>query len=241
MLSGIYAPVLDKLGFDPTAGAYVRDDPDRQKLRNSVVALLANGARDPKLSATLAAAAEKYLAGDTKALDSEFMDAGMAALMRAKGLDFTKELFGKALGGSDEALADSMYGAIGVVGDPAITTWFIKEFKHPKLNYGRRIGTMVSLLGDPTVSDVVVPEVLSAFEMLSRSRGGIFAARAAGAFGELCVASQADTIEAKLRPALIAGQTSTLSLDRAMEQIRNCATFRDKFAANVSGAILTAK
>ena len=241
MLSGIYAPVLAKLGFDPREDAYVRDDPDRQKLRNSVVALLANGARDPQLTATLAAAAEQYLGGDTKALDSEFMDSGMAALMRAKGLDFTKALFAKALSGDDEALADSLYGAIELVGDPAITIWFIKEFKHPKLNYGQRIGTMVSLLGDPTISAVVVPEVLSAFEMLSRSRGGIFAARAAGAFGELCVASQADTIEARLRPALVAGQTSTLSLDRAMEQIRNCATFREKFAGEVSGAILARK
>ncbi|MCW3848787.1 M1 family metallopeptidase [Sphingomonas sp. LB-2] len=241
MLSHIYAPVLAKLGFDPREGAYVSDDPDRQKLRNSLVELLANDARDPQLAATLTAAAEKYLGGDTKALDSQFMSAGFAALMRAKGLDYAKTLVTNALSGDDEALADSMYDAIGDVGDPAIATWFVKEFKHPKLNFGQRIGTMISLLSDPQVSAVVLPEVLNAFDALSRSRGGIFAARAAGSFGTLCVAAQADTVEARLKPALIAGHTSTLSLDRAMEQIRNCAAFREKFAGDVSGTILAAK
>ncbi|MEZ0243674.1 MAG: M1 family metallopeptidase [Sphingomonas sp.] len=237
-LSRIYAPVLDKLGFDPREGAYVSDNPDRQKLRNSVVELLANSARDPQLGATLAGAAEKYLAGDTKALDSQFLSAGIAALMRAKGLDFTKAMVAKAIDGDDEALADAMYDAVAEVGDPAIATWFLKDYKNPRINFGQRIGLMINLLSDPAMSNIVMPDVLGAFEGLSRSRGGIFAARAAGAFGVLCTASQADTIEARLKPALIASQTSSLSMDRAMEQIRNCATFKEKFAGDVSGGIL---
>ncbi|MDD1450511.1 ERAP1-like C-terminal domain-containing protein [Sphingomonas sp. H160509] len=80
LLASIYTPRLTALGFNPAAGAYAKDDPGRQNLRHELVNLVADDARDPAVRNKLKSAGEKYLAGDTAALDSGFLGAALTVV-----------------------------------------------------------------------------------------------------------------------------------------------------------------
>ncbi|MEI9926760.1 MAG: hypothetical protein WDN44_02440 [Sphingomonas sp.] len=76
LIDDIYAPMLDKLGFDPAVSSYPDDGPDRQKMRVAVTEIVAGAGRDPAVRAKLLAAVDRYVAGDTKALDPQIYPAG---------------------------------------------------------------------------------------------------------------------------------------------------------------------
>ncbi|UZK67224.1 M1 family metallopeptidase [Sphingomonas sp. M1-B02] len=241
LIADIYAPMLAKLGFDPAAGAFATDGPDRRKLRADIVQLVALGGRDAAIRAKLSAAADAYLAGDAKALDPQFAQLALAISVEEKGVPQAQLIADKALSGAIPALRQTGLQAVAASGNPEVARWFFNDFKDPRLPQIGRLYATAGFLGAPGTRDIAVDYMLANFDAFSKGAGGggIFSARAAGMFNVLCTVDQAAAVDAKLRPQLAGG--NTLSLDRAVESIRNCARFRDAKAAEVSAAILAAR
>ena len=97
----------------------------------------------------------------------------------------------------------------------------------------RLFGAALFMQGART-RDTALDYMLAHFDEFSKltGGGGIFSGRAAQMFGSLCTLAAADAVDAKLRPQ----GGSTLSLDRSLEGIRNCARFKDAKAGEVSAA-----
>jgi hypothetical protein len=240
LIDDIYAPMLKNLGFDPALGVYTSDDPDRQKLRTAVVGLLADRARNPAVRATLIAGADRYLAGDAKALDPAFQAMALAVAVQERGVPFAKAQIERALSGGDNGLRAALFEAISYAGSAEVASWFLNDLKDPRITPGQRIPVVLGLLSNGATNDMATTYLLDNFGLFGRGGGGIFAARAAGSFSTLCTVAQADAVNAKLRPSLEAAHTSTLALDRALEGIRNCARFKDAKAGEVSARIIAA-
>ena len=238
LITGIYGPMLAKLGFDPATGAYAKEDIDRRALRNDTVQLLAVAGHDPVLRAKLMSALDAYLAGEAKALDPAY--AGMAATIAVneRGVPFAKTLFEKALGSPDPTLRQIAGRAVGASANPEVAKWFLNEFQDERFNARDRLFTVSALLSSPYTRDISTDYLLLHFDEYVKNGGGggIFSGRAAQMFKVLCSNDQADAVNAKLRAQNGAG--STLNIDRAVESIRNCARFRDAKAAEVSAAIM---
>ena len=240
LIGGIYAPRLKALGFDPALDVYASDDPDRQKLRGEMVDLVADDARDPAVRATLIAAADRYLAGDTKALDPAFNATAMAILVQERGVPFAKAQVEKALANGDNGLRAMLFQAMAGANNPQVAAWFLNDLKDPRVTIGQRIPVVMGMLSHGSTNGLAATYLLANFGDLARGGGGIFASRSARAFNTLCTVAEADAVDAKLRPSLVAAHSSTLALDRGLEAIRNCARFKDAKAGEVSAGILAA-
>ncbi|MES2443512.1 MAG: M1 family metallopeptidase [Pseudomonadota bacterium] len=240
LIDGLYAPLLGKLGFDPALGAHASDDPDRQKLRAAVVGLLADEGRNASVREKLIAAADRYLAGDEKALDPAYRAMALATAVQERGIPFAKAQVERALANGNDTLRGAVFEAIANAGSPEIGSWFLNDLKDERITPGQRVPVVFALLRDGSTNAMAADYLLANFGSFARGGGGIFAARSAGAFNTLCTVAQADSVDAKLRPALVSAATSTLALDRALETIRNCARFKDAKAGEVSAGIVAA-
>ncbi|MDT8758363.1 M1 family metallopeptidase [Sphingomonas psychrotolerans] len=237
LIVGIYGPKLTALGFDPAADAYAYDTPDRKKLRGELVELVAGAGADPAVRGKLITAADAYLAGNVQALDAEFARLALSLDIEDKGLPLAKTVADKALTGADPLLSEVAFEAIGGSGNAEVARWFLTEFKDPRLPAGARLATATGLLASPRTRDIAADYVLANFATFSKAgSGGIFSPRAGQMFKGLCTNQAADAVDAKLRPGLANG--STLSLDRMVETIRNCARFKDAKADEVSAAVM---
>ncbi|TGX56146.1 M1 family peptidase [Sphingomonas gei] len=233
LIVDIYGPKLEQLGFDPAADAYAADTLDRRKLRSDLVELVAGAGGDALTRGKLITAADAYLAGDAKALDSEFAQLALSLDVKDKGVPLARTLADKGL--ADPALRQLAFEAIGGSGNAEVARWFLGEFKDPRLSQAERLHVATRFLGSPRTRDAGADTLLGSFGT-SKVGGGIFSARAGQMFNVLCTNSAADAVDAKLRPQL--ANTSTLGLDRALEAIRNCARFKDAKAGEVSAAVM---
>lgn len=242
LIDGIYAPMLAKLGFDPAANAFADDDPDRQKLRASVVGLVAGAGHDRAVRARLIAAADKFLDGDEKALDSQYLVLALSIAVEERGLPFAKTLAEKGLSSNNAGKRQTAFRAISGSGNAEVARWFFNDFKDPRLVPFERMMSATSFLDDAATQDAAFDYLTANFDTFASGRfaGGIFASRAPEMFKDLCEVPQADRVDAKLRPVLVK-YGSTLALDRALETIRNCARFRAAKAGEVSASIVAVR
>lgn len=240
LITDIYGPLLAKQGFDPAAGAYAAENADQRQLRQDLVQLLAVAGHDTTLRAKLTAALDAYLAGDAKALDADYAPMAAGIALNERGASFAKTLAEKTLSGKDAMLHQAVGQGIGASANPDVARWFLNDFKDPRLDFRQRLFTVSALLASPYTRDIATDFMLTHFDAFVQSGGGggIFSGRAAQMFGVLCSNAQADAVDAKLRPTT---KGSTLNLDRAVEQIRTCARFRDAKAGEVSAAIMGEK
>ncbi|UYY59137.1 M1 family metallopeptidase [Sphingomonas sp. S2-65] len=237
LLAGIYGPMLDKLGFDPAAGAYAAENPDTRQLRADLLATLV-AAHDATVRAKLTAALDAYLAGDASALDAKFLETAIAVTTEDRGPAFARLIADKALSQATPVLGEAAFQGIAASNSPEVARWFFNDFADPRLPAEARIMITPLFLEAPGTRDIASSFMLAHFDEYSKAAGGggIFSARLAATFDSLCSAEQAAQVDAKLRPQL--ANDSTLGLDRALETIRNCARFRDAKAAEVSAAVL---
>jgi aminopeptidase N len=230
----LYAPMLAKIGFDPKAGAHDADDADTQELRDQLVGFVADDGHDAATRAKLTQAADAWLAGDMKALDGNFAPLALAVTVEDRGVPFAKTLAEAALAGKVPGLRQAAFRAIASSNNAEVAKWYFGEFNDPRYSSRERLFAASAFLSNPNTRDAALDYMLAHFDEFSKSTGGggIFSGRSAQMFKSQCTLAAADTVDAKLR----AEGGSTLSLDRAVEGIRNCARFKDAKAGEVTAA-----
>ena len=236
LIGSIYAPRLASLGFDPAAGAHAADAPDRQKLRQQLVSLLAIDARDPAIRSKLKAAAEQYLGGNTKALEPGFLEAGLAVWAQEGGMPAVCKLVDTALSSEDATLRQEAISAAASTGDPA-TVPYLLDLQDKRLRSYDRLFLVFGLAGTAQTKDAAADWIFANYAKLAGGNGVFFGSRLPGALGLQCSTEAAQRIEQTLEPAVAKANTGMLEFKRTLERIRNCAILKQAKQAEIAAAI----
>jgi hypothetical protein len=237
LMESIYAPRLTAVGFDPAFGVYGNDDPDKQQLRQQLVALMAFDAHDPAVRATLKAAAEKYLAGDTKAIDPGFRGSGLAVLAEDGGLAEVKKLVETGLSSEDPVLRQAALGAASASGH-ADAANYLFALDDKRLRSFDKLMMLGGLIGTPATRSLAADWIFANFDKLMASGNGVFiTSRLPGMFNSQCSAAAADKVDQLLGPKVMKAKTGVLEYQRTLERIRNCAALKDAKGAEIVAAI----
>jgi aminopeptidase N len=233
LIGDIYAPKLAKLGFDPKAGAYAREDPDRQKLRSDIVSLLAEEAIDKDVRAKLTAAAAAYLGGDKGALDQSLFGDGFGAYL-AGGESAISNLFDKAATSDDTQFRDDAVGALGGTGDLVTGRWVLVHIMDKRLRPSDRLSLLRGLVSKPRTRDMGFVWFLAHYDDFVKDNGIFVASTLPSYANGFCSVEKAAAIEAALRPKVDQYKRGGLSLDRTVEQVHDCGVLKQARGAEVA-------
>jgi aminopeptidase N len=233
LIASIYAPKLAALGFDPKAGVYSAEDPDRQKLRSDIVSLLSDTAQDKDVRAKLAKAAAAYIGGDKDALDQSLLDEGFGAYV-AGGENAVSILFEKAAGSDDSQFRNAAIGAIGGSGDVATGRWVLNHIMDKRLRPDDRLSLLRGLVSELATRDTGFTWFLRHYDDFVKDNGIFVASSLPGFGGGFCSAEKATAIEAALRPKVEQYKRGGLSLDRTVEQVRDCGILQKERGAEMT-------
>ena len=237
LIGSIYAPKLAALGFDPAAGAHAGDTPDRQQLRQGLVNLVASEAHDPAVRAKLEAAGERYLAGDTKAVDQAYIGMALGLVVEKGGVAAAKRLVALALGSEDPVVRESALGAAASSGRADVATYLL-DLKDARLRSYDRIALIGALAGTEGTVEQTGDWVLANYDKLTADGSGVFTtSRLPGTLGQQCSAAQASRIERVLGPKVRASGIGVLDFERIVEQVRHCGDLKTAKAAEVAAAV----
>jgi aminopeptidase N len=237
LIEAIYAPTLARLGFDPKAGAYLAEDPDRQKLRSDAVSLLAGEAKDAAVRAKLASAAAAYLGGDKAALDQSLYSNALAAYLAAGGDAAREKLFATGASSDDTLLRDAAIRALGSSGEAATGDWLIAHLGDARLRPSDRLGLLSGMTSQPATRDKAFDWLVAHYDAFVKENG-IFTASSLPAFGSgYCAVDKAEMIERALRPKVDQYKRGGLSLDRTVEQVRDCGVLKQARGAEIVAAL----
>ena len=229
-----FVPQLARLGFDPRAGAYKDEDPERSQAREQVAARLAGTAKDPALRKQLNEAAAAWLGGDKPALDPAWFGLAFDIWLGQGGFDGAKRLVELALASEDPVFRPAALEAVASSGDLAIARWLLEELKDSRLRSRERLGLVAGVVGTRETRDYGFGWLTDNFEEVSNGGGGIFfTSRLPALVGGYCSAAKADEIAALLRPKL-EGKTGALELERTIERVRSCGVLKDARGAAFS-------
>lgn len=237
LMDGLYAPKLAAMGLDPAAGAYATEDPDRQKLRQDLVALVVSEAGDPAASARLVTAAKAYLAGDAKALDQGYLRAGFSAYVKAGGLPAAKALLDKALSSEDAVFRGSALGALGESGQPEVGAWLL-GLEDPRLRPLERLGLVGGMAATAETKDMAGDWILANYDRMAGGGNGIFVtSRLTSALRYQCSADRAVQIDKVLGPKVRAANKAVLDFERTVETIRHCGDLKAAREGELAAAL----
>ena len=230
----LYSPRLAALGFDPKAGAYAGEAPERSQQRAQVVSTLANVAKDAAVRATLRDAAMAYLDGKTAALDPAYLDLALTVWVEEAGLAGAQRLFDRALASQDPLFRPAALDAVGTSGKPEIGSWVLAEARDPRLRAGERYELAGSVIATAGTREIGWPWMKEHLDELLNGAGGIFyASRVPMLVGGFCSVERADDLAAFLRPRL-SGRSSYLEMERTIERVRSCGALKQARSAEVS-------
>ncbi len=233
-MDSIYAPKLTTLGFDPKAGVYTAEDPDRQKLRSDLVSLLAGEAQDKEVLGKLAKAATAYLGGDKDALDQSLYDDGLGAYLAAGGEGAVSTLFEMAVTSDDTLFRDSAIGALGRTNDGATARWLIAHMADTRLRPSDRQGVLRRLMSQPVTRDTAFDWLTAHYDDFVKDNGIFTASTLPSYAAGYCSVEKAAAIEAALRPKVVKYKRGALSLDRTVEQVRDCGVLKQARGAEIA-------
>ncbi|WP_374942654.1 M1 family metallopeptidase [Sphingomonas sp.] len=237
LMDRIYAPRLAALGFDPALGAHAADTPDRQALRQELVGLVGEEARDAGVRAKLIAAGKAYLAGNTRALDQAFLGDALVMVVEDGGLPAARMLVERALSSQDAVFRRSALGAAAASGRPEVARWLL-DFQDQRLRSIERFGGIGILARTGGTADLAGDWILANYATLAAGANGIFAtSRLPQALNGQCSVAKAQRIEALLGPKVRAANAGVLDFERAVETIRHCGDLKDAKSAEVAAAI----
>lgn len=240
LMNAIYTPRLKQLGFDPAAGAYRAEDPRRQELRHRLVGLVADEAQDAGTRATLKAAATRYLAGDTAALDPGFLFNALSVLAEDGGLPVARTLVKRALSSEDATLRSSALSAAASSGRSDVGNYLL-TLEDPRLRGFDRLSLIFGVVGTVETRELGTDWVLANYERLIAGANGVFiTTRLPSAFASQCGADRAAAIDAKVGPAIRRANVGLLAYQRTLETIRLCGSLRDARGADITAAVTQA-
>ncbi len=237
----VYAPLLAQYGFDPRAGAYAGQDPERSQRRVQIVGRLVNSARDATLRRALDKAALRYLAGDAAALDPAWFDLAFGAHLGAgkgnDGLARAQALVSRALASEDPVFRPAALDAVGGSGNKAVARWVLDGPDDPRLRPSEKRGMLNAVMLSGETRDLGYDWLHANLDSLLDGGGGIFfASRLPQMLAGFCSVERADQFAGDLRQRL-AGTTAALELERVVERVRNCGTFRDARRDGIAKAL----
>ena len=239
LIGSIYGPRLAVIGFDPKFGAHANDAPDRQKLRQQLVGLMASDAHDPAVRAKLKAAADAYLAGDTKALDPSFFDSGFGVVAEDGGLPAAKQLIEKALSTEDSDVRQALLGAAATGGHPDVADYLF-ALNDKRLRSFDRLMMLGGLAATPQTRDMTAKWILANYDNLASGNGIFITSRLPGMFNSQCGAAEADRVEQALGPKIMKANVAVLEFRRMLERVRNCGILKQAKGAEIA-AVLAGK
>ncbi|MFC0590073.1 M1 family metallopeptidase [Novosphingobium aquiterrae] len=241
LVESLYRPRLAALGFDPRAGAYAKEDPEKSEQRAQIVGRLAVTARDAAVRKQLGQAARDYLAGKSDAIDQSWLGLGLGIVVEEGGLAAAKDLADKALASQDSVFRPASLGVIGGSGKADVAKWILTEFQDKRLRPNERLSLIGGVVRTSETRDIGFAWLKSNFDALMNSGGGIFfASRLPQIVGGFCSVRDADEIAALMRPKL-AGKTGALELERTIERVRSCGVLKDARGAEASRAFAKLK
>jgi len=237
LMDSIYAPRLASIGFNPAAGAHLGDSPDKQKLRQNLVGFVVQEGHDAAVSATLEAAAEKYLAGDKQAIDQAYLGAGLGVVVTKGGLPAAKKLIEIGLASEDPVLRQAALGAASGSGRSDVAQYLL-GLSDPRLRAFDRIGLIFGLATSEGTADFTGEWILANYDTLLAGSNGIFiTSRLPQALAYQCGADRADRINTLLGPKVRAAGAGVLTFERTIETIRHCGDLKAAKGAEIAAAI----
>jgi len=230
----LYAPLLAEYGFDPRAGAYAADPPERAQRRVQVVALLAGAARDKALRRRIAAATRAFLGGDAGALDLSWLSLGLTIELADGKLPTAKALVDRALASEDPVFRPAALAAAARSGSKDVAHWLLDDLKDPRLRASERHELLRGVILTGATRDIGYAWLRGHLDDLTTGAGGIFfAARLPQMLTGFCTTARADEFARELRPRF-AGKPGALELERAIERVRDCGTLDERRGAEIS-------
>ena len=239
VVAELYGPRLQRLGFDPKAGVYAADPPDRRKLRQELVGLVAGEADDAGVRATLAAAARAYLAGDRSALDQAFLGDAFIAYVKAGGVPAARETADKALASEDSVFRSAALRAVAGTGRADVGAWAL-DFSDARVRPTERIGILASLAVTPETHDVAATRILADYDKLAAGNGIFLTSRLPAILSTSCSAERAAELDAKLGPEVRKIGAGLLDFQRSVESIRRCGELKAARGGELAAALKAA-
>jgi hypothetical protein len=236
LMGSIYGPRLASIGFDPRFGAQANDAPDRQKLRQQLVGLMAFGAHDPAVRAKLKAAGEAYLGGNKEALDPAFLGAALGVVSQDGGLPAAKTLVEKALSTEDSDVRANELAAAAASGHSDVANYLL-GLDDKRLRSFDRILLIGQLIGTTETRELTANWIFANYDKLTSGNGIFFTSRLPGMFNSECGAAAADRIEKTLGPKVLKLNSGVLEYRRMLERVRNCGVLKQAKAAEIAAAL----
>jgi len=236
-INAIYGPRLAALKFDPRAGAHQRDTPDDQKLRQDLVALLAEEAHDASTRKTLDSAATAYLQGNADALDQAFYGIALSVHVQDGDLATTKAMYERALTSDNERFRGAALDAVGANQRIADTQWILSQFEDPRLRSTDKLELMATLMAEATTRDLAFDWLKANYDEFAKG-AGIFAATFIPSLPQgYCSVEKAKEIDALLRSRVRQAGRGELAFDRMLENITVCGTLQKSKTAEIAAAL----
>lgn len=230
----LYRPVLARYGFDPRAGAYAAEDPDKAQRRAQIVDRLAGTGRDSGLRKTLNAAAEKYLAGDAAALDPTWYGNAFEIYLNRTRMAGAKALMDKALASEDPLFRPAALDAVANSGDKAVARWLLEDFSDDRLRPAEKRDFLPWILTNGGTRDLGYAWMRRNLDTLLSGGGGVFyAAKMPQWLRRFCAVEKADEFARELRGPF-AGKTGALELERVIDRVRDCGVLKSQRGAAIS-------
>ena len=205
-------------------------------MRQQLVALVGGQAKDAAVRAKLKAAAARYIAGDTKALDPGYLGAGLMVAAQDGGLPMAKKLVEMGLSSEDPSVRQAALGAATQTGTVA-TAAYLLNLSDKRMRSYDRLGLVGGLVGNDKTSAYTANWILANYDKLASGNGIFFGSRLPSMLGGQCSAAGADRIEKDLGPKVKKAGVGLLEFERTVERIRNCGILKKAKTAEVGAAM----
>ena len=234
ILATAYGLHLRGIGFDPRSGAYAQEDTVRQRLRASLVNIMALGAGDPEVVSALQHTTDLFLAGDEAALDTAFRQTAFTLRARTGGRVGAEALLQKAIA-SDGTVRPMIVLALASSDDPEVARSLLPRIGSIGLRVPEEADLVTILFRYARTQEVALDWLQANYDRVSSTDIGLMFQPGMGA--RLCSEADAARFDKVMRAhAIRDGQAGTL--DGTLEEIRSCETLRTAKESDITAALL---
>ncbi len=239
----IYAPILEKLGFDPARGAYAGADPAQTELRNRLVRQLAFYAWDEGVRRTLLQAATAYFEGDENALDPAFAATALDVYVAEGDLARVQDLAERALASQDLQFRPAAIRALAKRNDMETAAWLLDELglNDDRLRSTELVELAVGVAAQDSTRVYGIDWFDAHYAGLARDIGTFnLSLRIPRILEGFCSAQDAAMLQARFEDR-VKGTPAELPFVRGLEEVRNCGALIAVRGAEMREAVIAAR